>query len=256
MQVSDLYGLALERFVPERAALAKSLRAQGEREEAARVAKLAKPSVAAWAVNQLVRTRRPEMAKLLEAGDALRKAQSGVMAGRESAAALRQAGDAERSAVAELVEIARGLLDSAGHGLTEATLTRVGETLEAAALSSAAREQVQGGCLVRELRHVGLGDDELAAVPAPVSAPPPRARAATVKAEPPRALERARAREAQARRAAEAAAGQLEAARARRDRAAETLRDADHGVHEAEQALSEAEGALRAAEQAVQQAGG
>ena len=49
MDARDLYGLPLERFVPERTALGKALRSEGKREEAAAVAKLVKPSVAAWA---------------------------------------------------------------------------------------------------------------------------------------------------------------------------------------------------------------
>ena len=35
METHDLYGLPLERFVPERTALTKSLRAEGKRDEAA-----------------------------------------------------------------------------------------------------------------------------------------------------------------------------------------------------------------------------
>lgn len=51
----DLYGLPIELFVSERQAVAKELRRQGLRDEAARITGLRKPSVAAWAVNQLVR---------------------------------------------------------------------------------------------------------------------------------------------------------------------------------------------------------
>ena len=61
MEPDDLYGLPLDRFVAERGALAKALRADGRRDEASRVAALRKPSVAAWAVNQLARTQRPAM---------------------------------------------------------------------------------------------------------------------------------------------------------------------------------------------------
>lgn len=53
--VDELYALPLDRFVPERAVLVKQLRADGRREDAARVASLTKPSIVAWAVNQVVR---------------------------------------------------------------------------------------------------------------------------------------------------------------------------------------------------------
>ena len=76
MDVNDLYGLPLERFVPERTALARGFRSAGRRDEAAAVAALRKPSVAAWAVNQLIRTQRRAVADLFQAGDALREAQA------------------------------------------------------------------------------------------------------------------------------------------------------------------------------------
>ena len=81
VELDDLYGVPLDRFVPERAALVRALRSAGEREQASAVAALRKPSVAAWAVNQLVRTRRAEVDGLLRAGDALREAQAGVLSG-------------------------------------------------------------------------------------------------------------------------------------------------------------------------------
>ena len=157
MDPRDLYGLPLDRFVAERGALVKALRGEGRKEEAARVAALRKPSVAAWTVNQLVRTQRSPVAALLAAGDALRRVQSELLAGRGDARALRGASRRERDAVAELTEAARGLLNSEGHEPTPATLDRVSETLHAAALDEDVRAQVREGCLERELRRVGFG---------------------------------------------------------------------------------------------------
>ena len=54
-ETARLYGLPLDEFTAERDAVAKRLRADGEREEAARIKKLRKPSVPAWAVNQAAR---------------------------------------------------------------------------------------------------------------------------------------------------------------------------------------------------------
>lgn len=56
MDTHELYGLPLDRFVPERGGLAKALRGDGRREEAAEVAGLRNPSVAAWAVKRVVET--------------------------------------------------------------------------------------------------------------------------------------------------------------------------------------------------------
>ena len=121
------------------------------------MAALRKPSVAAWAVNQLIRTQRREVYALYAAGDALRDVQAGVLDGSADARDLRAAAEQEREAVDALATIARGLLTSGGQELTATTLERVTETLHAAALDDEARQEVSAGRLVRELRHVGLG---------------------------------------------------------------------------------------------------
>src|SRR5437763_13328928 len=139
---SDLYGLPLERFTEERNALARRLRQQGRREEAAEVSKLRKPSVAAWAVNQLVRTQRREIDALFAVGDALQKSQGDVLAGRGDAGSLRAAADAERAALDRLGPKARGLLIADGHELTPPKLEQVSDTLHAAALEEEARDRI------------------------------------------------------------------------------------------------------------------
>ncbi len=166
IEPDELYGLPLDRFVAERGALAKQLRAQKRRDEAAAVAALRKPSVAAWAVNQLVRSQGAAVQELYDAGDALRDAQAQLLAGTGDGRALRAAGERERAAVDELVAAARGLLSSEGHELSGAVVERVDESLHAAALDEAAREQVRHGRLERELRHAGLGLGEAPAAPA------------------------------------------------------------------------------------------
>jgi hypothetical protein len=265
----DLYGLPLDQFVPERAVLAKALRKGGDREQASKVAALRKPSVAAWAVNQLVRTQRDAVADLYAAGDALRGAQTDLLAGSGDGRALRAAGEQERAAVRALVEAARGLLTSDGHELSETVVERVADTLHAAALDEDAREQVREGRLVRELRHVGLGLGESpssspGAAPAPKRAAPAapkrggaKAKAAAAEAKPTpeqRAAERAAERERlaveraeqeraqrerdEARRAARSAES---AARRRAERAARALANAQERHDRAAQALADAE---------------
>ncbi|MDQ3676944.1 MAG: hypothetical protein M3401_09105, partial [Actinomycetota bacterium] len=143
MNPHDLYGLPLDRFVPERGALAKALRAEGRRDEAADVASLRKPSVAAWAVNQLVRTQGKDVQALFDAGDALREAQAKLLAGRGDGAALRAANERERDAVDRLVDAARGLLTSDGHELSPVIVERVADSLHAAALDEGSRARVR-----------------------------------------------------------------------------------------------------------------
>jgi hypothetical protein len=256
MEPQELYGLPLERFTDERNALAKALRKEGRRDEAAEVSGLRKPSVAAWAVNQLVRTQRRDVATLFEAGDSLREAQSQLLAGHGEADVLRDAVEAERAAVDQLTHKARGLLSSEGHELTSPTLERVSETLNAAALDEDLRAQMRDGCLVRELHHVGLGGLGTAA-PSRSGRRGKSASKATAarprEQDPQRKQARsdqgaqARKAEAEARRQAQRTARELKAAQSRRDRAAaqfrqaeEALRDADAAVAGAEEAADEA----------------
>jgi len=276
VDIDDLYGLPLDRFVPERTALARELRNAGERERAGEVAALKKPSVAAWAVNQLVRTQRTAVAELLDAGDALRSAQDDVLAGRGDARSLRAAVDGERTTVEALTDAARGLLTSEGEELSATIIERVADTLHAAALDDEARERVREGRLERELRHVGLGvmgsPDATARAPAPA----PARRAASKKkadsgegkqqaAAQERALrERARARdearkearatEREARRRAERAERGAQVALERRDSAAAALSEAETELEVARDALSEAQAQLRDAEEALREA--
>jgi hypothetical protein len=241
MDPHDLYGLPLERFTPERNTLAKRLRADGRRDEADRVAAMPKPSVGAWAVNQLVRTQRRAIKALFEAGDAMKRAQSELLAGRGDWPKLREAAGHERAAVDLLVETARGLLSSKGRELSQATLERVAETLHAAALDDDARAQVSDGCLHQELRRVGLGEAEAVAAPARAG------RAAKTTSQPDAGAERerkerlqaARKAEADARRAAERAQRGLEDAEQRRDRAARSLEEAEARVGEARRLAEE-----------------
>jgi hypothetical protein len=247
-----LYGLPLERFVPERSALAKALRASGQRDEAARVAKLRKPSVAAWAVNQLVRTQGNSVRELFEAGDELQRAHADLLGGGGNPDGLRKAADRERAAVQELTSTARGLLSSEGHELSATMLERVGDTLHAAALEPAARAQVADGCLERELQHVGLG----AAPSAPTRS--------TTRAKPPKREERkrdervkaARQAAADARRAAEGASRALRSAEDRRDRAAAALADAEAYLSEARRTAEEAASLRERSERALSELSG
>lgn len=251
-QWHDLYGLPLERFVPERSALAKTLRASGQRDEAERVAKLRKPSVAAWAVNQLVRTQGAAIGELFKAGDQLRRAHGDLLGDHGNADALREAADRERSLVQQLTSTARGLLTSEGHELSATMLERVGETLHAAALEPDARAQIADGCLERELRYVGLG-----------AAAPPRARS-TAQSKPTKRAERERAERvrvarkaaAEANRAADRALRALRSAEDRRNRAATALADAEANLAAARRAAEDAALARERSERALTELSG
>jgi hypothetical protein len=262
METDDLYGLPLEQFIPERGKLARELRAAGRGDQAAEVAKLRKPSAAAWVVNQLIRTQRKEVAALFEAGDAVRAAQDDVLGGAGDARDLRVAVANQRAAVEKLVGAGRGLLSGEGHAPSGTVLERVADTLHSAGLTEDGREQVRDGRLERELVYVGLGGAPVAGLGAAPPAAKPGKSASTSAPSDPRPTPKQQARdqaaarralreaEGDARRAAEVAARALEVANERHDRAADALAEAERAL---EQARASAESTAEAHRRALEQ---
>src|SRR5579864_1516338 len=99
---AELYGVDLDRFVMQRGELAKRLRAEGDRERAAEVAKLRKPPATAWALNQVARQRPGLVAELLDSGAGLRAAMDAAVRG--DASGVREAESRHRRAADAVVE--------------------------------------------------------------------------------------------------------------------------------------------------------
>jgi hypothetical protein len=175
----DLYGLPVEEFTKARDELAKELRQAGKKEAADEVKLLRKPPVSAWAVNQAVRRRPQDARALVKAGDDLRKAQRGVVSGRDPAQ-LREANSAHRRLVEELTDEARAALEERG-AATAATVTRVAQTLRAASIDKEASKALTAGTLAEDVEQAGFGP-LLAAVPS--GSRPRRAAKPSLKAKP------------------------------------------------------------------------
>lgn len=225
--VDRLYGGDLGDFVPARAAAAKELRGEGRRAEAAAVAALRKPTVAAAAVNRVVRAEPKLLAALLDAGTRLRDVQLGAGAATD----LRAAVEAESAALDAIVRAAG---KTAGG---EATLAKVRETLHAAALDPELADEVRAGALAKEAQAVGF--------PLGVSVPPERVRARPA---PPKARPAASRAPAPDPRADQAAARRREQAEAAAARAGDDLATAAADLDEAKDALAAAERTLKGAQ--------
>ena len=79
-EVDRLYQLPLKEFTPARNALAK----QADGDHAATVRALQKPSVPAWAVNQLYWQKRAVYDELVEAAERLRTTHRSLLAGNSA----------------------------------------------------------------------------------------------------------------------------------------------------------------------------
>jgi len=137
--VDALYKLPLAEFTSARNALASRLKKAGRVDDAARVKDLAKPSISAWAVNQLYWNHREEFDELIASGQRFRKAQ---MSGK--VASMREALDARREALSQLSDLASEVLVDAGHNPSLDTLRRITSTLEALSASTSSDGPVPG----------------------------------------------------------------------------------------------------------------
>ena len=117
--VSQLHQSAFNDFVTERKRLSAELKAT-DKDGAARLGKLPRPPVSAWAVNQLWWREQQAFEVLIAAAER-------VKAGE------RDAGKQHRQLLTQLRDAAAELLKSGGNAATESTLRRVATTLSAVA---------------------------------------------------------------------------------------------------------------------------
>lgn len=166
--IDALYQGALEGFTADRNALAAELRKGGDRAAADRVKALAKPSVTAWAVNQVWWTNRDAFQGMLDAGARLKDAHLVWSSG--SQADVRAAAEDRRQAVRAVIDAALAAL---GDPKTVAPdlQYRISGTVEA--LASGAAADATPGRLTRDLQSSGL--EGLGALAAAVAATPARA---------------------------------------------------------------------------------
>jgi hypothetical protein len=150
--IDALYRAPLERFTSERNALAVELRKAGQRAEADAVKGLAKPSVTAWAVNQVWWGDEPTFRAMLDAGDAQRSAHMALVRGQ--AADVRAAGEVRQNAVNAVVEAAVNALGGPSKVAPDMR-HRIAGTVEALA-SGGMPPDAPPGRLTKDLQASGL----------------------------------------------------------------------------------------------------
>jgi hypothetical protein len=158
--LTTLYQAPHEGFVAERKRLAAELKAAGQKDAASKLAKLERPPISAWAVNQLYWRERKAFDSLLETAESWRKGAAG-------------AASAHRDATTSLRNKAAKILSEAGHSASEATLRRVSSTLSALA-AAGGFDPDPPGALRADRDPPGFGALEGAVLPSP-AAPSPKA---------------------------------------------------------------------------------
>ena len=152
--IDALFGLPLAEFTVARSALAAQLKQGGLCDEADRVKAMVKPSISAWAVNQLYRRHREPFDRLIATGQRFRQVQASQLAGK--LADMRVSGDARRKALSDLSRLAAALLRDAGHNATSDTMRRITTTLEAISACESLRDAPPPGRLTDDVDPPGF----------------------------------------------------------------------------------------------------
>jgi hypothetical protein len=123
-EIDRLYQLPPDEFTAARNALAKDAGAEG-----ADVRRLAKPPIAAWAVNQIYWKRRDIYDALIAASSELRKLHKAILSGRR--ADIREAAKVHDDAIDAALKAALSILGEEGHPVADATRQAILTTLRA-----------------------------------------------------------------------------------------------------------------------------
>ena len=168
----ELYAGAVEDFVARRTELSKQVGAEHGKPAGQAVARLRKPSVAAWAVNLLVRRESGQIDQVLGLAESLRAA-AAALDGEELRALTRQ----RRQLTTALATTARRRASEAGVRLSEPVVDQVEGMLTAAMLDPVAADVVRTGRVLTAFTSTGMSELDLESVVALPDALEHRARA-------------------------------------------------------------------------------
>ncbi|QIG38642.1 transposase [Microbacterium sp. 4R-513] len=239
----ELYALPPAEFTAARNARA----AASDRPLGARVKKLPKPAVAAWAVSLL--GREGQLGDALELASALREAQDDL-----DAAELSRLSGQRRALVAALSKQAAALAGERGVAVGAAAREDVEKTINAAVMDAAAAAAVMTGRLVRPLEATGFESVDLTdalggSAPDGSAAPPPPSRddlaERRARKEAEKAAREAERAESEAERELSRIEGRLGKARERADLLHERLEDLRDEVARFERDSADAEAEVK-----------
>lgn len=245
----ELYAQPPAGFVARRDELAREAKTGGDKDLAARIRALRRPTTGAWYLNAAARSSLTSLRELLNLGHDLREAQSGG-----DFAAVRALAAKRNPLVARVVRDTAAHLATIGVTATASGLDEVRGTLAGVLADPAVAELVEQGRLDGPHTYAGFGDLTFVVPDAPAVAPEPPAPepepADRAREEERAAAEAALAEAATRRRAAE---DEVRSARELVEAVAAQLARREDELDAAERRLAEAEKEQAAAAQRVEQ---
>jgi hypothetical protein len=147
-----LYGLHPDEFVPARDDAVAEARQAGDRDLARAIARLRRPTRAAWLANLLARERPEQLDGLLALADDLASAQRTLVG-----SALRALSSQRNRLVTAMAREGGKLAAQAGDSATESVVRDLAGILDAALADPAVAEEVRSGRLTRTVSYSGFG---------------------------------------------------------------------------------------------------
>jgi hypothetical protein len=247
--VDRLYEVRPDEFVPARDDAVAAAKADGDKDLAKAIARLRRPTKAAWLANLLARKRGEQLDGLLALGGDLADAQR-TLDGPQ----LRALSSQRNRLVSAMAREAGRLAYEAGDNAGESVLRELGEILQAALADPAVADEVRSGQLTRTIVYSGFGpasDPDAVPTRATRPAPPTREPAPAREPEPVdegKAERERRERElAERRRAVEDAEAAESAAAAQRDEDEAARQDAESAHGDAKEHVADLVRELEAA---------
>ncbi len=151
-----MYAVEPGEFIASRKEWVATAKAAGDKEAAAAIGVLRKPSVSAWAMNAVVRGAPEVVDALRDVGARMRDAQS-----RMDMASVQGMRGERESAVSDYVSAAARVTADAGRPLAASGLDEVRATAIAALADASAEMVMASGTLTRALSYSGFGEVDL-----------------------------------------------------------------------------------------------
>jgi hypothetical protein len=150
----ELYGLPPDEFVPARDDRVAAAKQAGDRDLARALARLRRPTKAAWLANLLARHRAEQLDGLVALARGLAQAQQEL-----DGDALRALSGQRHRAVAAMARDAGRLAARRGEAVGDALLREVTGILDAALADPGVAEEVRAGRLTKTVRYSGFGPE-------------------------------------------------------------------------------------------------
>lgn len=144
---AELYAKPLDEFTAARNQQAKAI---SDKDLAAQVKALRKPSASAWVLNMMSVHRGSQLSEALALGEAMREAQENL-----DRSELKKLGQQRQQLISALVKDGTALAKELGHPASASVATEVEQTLRAAMADAGAAGAVQTSRLIRALEATG-----------------------------------------------------------------------------------------------------